>query len=104
MPNEPGRADDAAPASPRPDPACPPDPDPPSRPDRDLPLLLGPMRAYAHFDRAALARFCRGLSSGERLRARAMLAVLEGKARERGHEPEPWLRPAADAIDEAWPM
>jgi hypothetical protein len=35
---------------------------------------------------------------------RAMLAVLEGKARERGHEPAPWLRPAADAIAKAWPM
>jgi hypothetical protein len=57
------------------------------------------MRAYARFDRAALARFCAGLSPGERLRARAMLAVLEGKARERDQPPEPWLRPAADAID-----
>ena len=80
-------------------PASPPDPDPPSRPDRDLPLLLGPMRAFARFDRAALARFCAGLSPGERLRARAMLAVLEGKARERDQPPEPWLRPVADLID-----
>ena len=61
------------------------------------------MRAYAAYDRAALARFCATLSPGERLRARAMLAVLEGKARERGHEPEPWLRPAADAIDGVGP-
>ena len=83
----------------RPPPASPPDPDPPSRPDRDLPLLLGPMRAFARFDRAALARFCAGLSPGERLRARAMLAVLEGKARERDQPPEPWLRPVADLID-----
>jgi hypothetical protein len=29
---------------------------------------------------------------------------LEGKARERDQEAEPWLRPAADATDEAWPM
>ena len=57
------------------------------------------MRAFARFDRAALARFCAGLSPGERLRARAMLAVLEGKARERDQPPEPWLRPVADLID-----
>ena len=57
------------------------------------------LTAYATYDRAALARFCAGLSPGERLRARAMLAVLEGRARERGVEPKPWLRPAADAID-----
>ncbi len=110
-PSEPEPADDAAPDEPEPaaadaapddpelDPAPPPDPDPPSRPDRDLPLLLGPMRAYARFDRAALARFCRGLSPSERLRARAMLAVLEGKARERDQPPEPWLRRVADLID-----
>ena len=90
--------DDVAPSEPGP-PEPSPEPDPPSRPDRDLPLLLGPMRAYARFDRAALARFCAGLSPGERLRARAMLAVLEGKARERDQPPEPWLRPAADLID-----
>ena len=103
--------DDAAPSEPEPGPSPEPEaeadpaPDPdPSHPDRDLRLLLGPMRAYACYDRAALARFCRGLSPGERLQVRAMLAVLEGKARERGHEPAPWLRPAADAIDEAWPM
>ena len=103
--------DDAAPSEPEPEPSPEPeveadpapDPDPPY-PDRDLRLLLGPMRAYACYDRVALARFCRGLSPGERLRVRATLAVLEGKARERGHEPAPWLRPAADAIDEAWPM
>src|SRR5207244_3211222 len=70
------------PSGPEPQPA--PDPVPPSRPDRDLPLLLGPMRAYAAYDRAALARFCATLSPGERLRARAILAVLEGKAREQG--------------------
>jgi hypothetical protein len=62
------------------------------------------MRAYATYDRAALARFCATLSPGERLRARAMLAVLEGKARERDQLPEPWLRPAANAINEAWPI
>ena len=45
------------------------------------------------------ARFCAGMSPGERLRARAMLAVLEGKARERDQPPEPWLRPVADLID-----
>src|SRR3954447_2975044 len=98
--------DDAAPSEPEPDPSPEPeaeadpapDPDPP-HPDRDLRLLLGPMRAYACYDRAALARFCRGLSPGERLQVRAMLAVLEGKARERDQEPAPWLRPAADAID-----
>jgi hypothetical protein len=99
----PANDDDVAPSEPEPsepDPPEPsPDPEPPSRPDRDLPLLLGPMRAYACYDRAALARFCAGLSPGERLRARAMLAVLEGRARERDQPPEPWLRPAADAID-----
>ena len=102
----PGRSanDDVAPNEPdrKPEPESPPDPDPP-HPERDLRLLLGPLRAYACYDRAALARLCRGLSPGERLRARAMLAVLEGKARERDQEAEPWLRPAADAIDEAWP-
>ena len=99
MPNEPEPADDV-PDEPEPDP----EPVPSSRPDRELPLLLGPMRAYAAYDRPALARFCATLSPGERLKARAILALLERKARERGHEPAPWLRPAADAIDEAWPM
>ena len=40
----------------------------------------------------------------ERLRARAALAVLEGRAREQGDEPQPWLRLAAEVIDEVWPV
>ena len=93
MPNEPERVDDAAPDEPGPDPASPPDPS--RRPARTATCRCcsARMRAFARFDRAALARFCAGLSPGERLRVRAMLAVLEGKARERDQPPEPWLRP-----------
>ena len=77
-------------------------PEPPPRPERDLRLLLGSLRTYACDDRAALGRFFADLSSGERLRA--MLAVLEGKTRERRQELEPWLRRATDTIDEVWPV
>ena len=80
------------------------EPEPPPRPERDLRLLLGSLRTYARCHREALASFCRGLSPDERLRARAALAVLEGKAGEQGEEPQPWLRLAADVIDEVWPM
>src|SRR4051812_489901 len=79
-------------------------PEPPPRPERALRLLLGSLRTYARCHREALASFSRGLSPDERLRARAALAVLEGKAREQGEEPQPWLRLAADVIDDVWPV
>src|SRR4051794_38610846 len=80
------------------------EPEPSPRPERDLRLLLGSLRTYARCHHEALAGFCRGLSPDERLRARAALAVLEGKAGEQGEEPQPWLRLAADVGGEVWPM
>ena len=52
-------------------------------------LLLGPMRAYACCDRAALTRFCRGPSPGERLQVRAMLAAPGGQRQRTGPDRRP---------------